>query len=122
VNATLDTEHFKQRLLEERQRAQEALDYLHDENESQLEDDREEIQSDNHPGDMATSTFDRELDYTLEENVERALSEIDAALKRIEDGTYGTCVNCDQPIAQERLEALPWATLCIDCKRKDELR
>jgi RNA polymerase-binding protein DksA len=122
VNATLDTEHFKQRLLEERQRAQEALDYLHDENESQLEDDREEIQSDNHPGDMATSTFDRELDYTLEENVERALSEIDAALKRIEDGSYGTCVNCDQPIAQERLEALPWATLCIDCKRKDELR
>ncbi|HEY7017192.1 MAG TPA: TraR/DksA C4-type zinc finger protein [Gaiellaceae bacterium] len=122
MNATLDTGHFKQRLLDERQRAQEALDYLHDENESQLEDDREEIQSDNHPGDMATSTFDRELDYTLEENVERALSEIDAALKRIEDGTYGTCVNCGEPIAQERLEALPWATLCIDCKRKDELR
>jgi RNA polymerase-binding protein DksA len=122
VNAAVDTEHFKQRLLDERQRAQEALDYLHDENESQLEDDREEIQSDNHPGDMATSTFDRELDYTLEENVERALGEIDAALKRIEDGTYGTCVNCGQPIAPERLEALPWATLCIDCKRKDELR
>jgi RNA polymerase-binding protein DksA len=122
VNATLDTGHFKQRLLDERQRAQEALDYLHDENESQLEDDREEIQSDNHPGDMATSTFDRELDYTLEENVERALGEIDAALQRIENGTYGTCVNCGEPIAQERLEALPWATLCIDCKRKDELR
>jgi RNA polymerase-binding protein DksA len=122
VNAAVDTEHFKQRLLQERKRAQEALDYLHDENESQLEDDREEIQSDNHPGDMATSTFDRELDYTLEENVERALGEIDAALKRIEDGTYGTCVNCGQPIAPERLEALPWATLCIDCKRKDELR
>jgi RNA polymerase-binding protein DksA len=122
VNATLDTEHFKQRLVQERQRAQEALDYLHDESESQVEDDREEIQSDNHPGDMATSTFDRELDYTLEENVERALAEIDAALKRIENGTYGTCVNCGRPIGPERLEALPWATLCIDCKRKDELR
>ena len=122
MNATLDTEHFKQRLVQERQRAQEALDYLHDESESQVEDDREEIQSDNHPGDMATSTFDRELDYTLEENVERALAEIDAALKRIENGTYGTCVNCGRPIGPERLEALPWATLCIDCKRKDELR
>ena len=122
MNATLDTDHFKRRLLEERERAQEALDYLHEENESQLEDDREEIQSDNHPGDMATSTFDRELDYTLEENVERALAEIDAALRRIENGTYGTCVNCGQPIPPERLDAIPWATLCIDCKRKDERR
>lgn len=120
MNATLDTGHFKQRLQQERQRAQEALDYLHEENQSQLDDDREEIQSDNHPGDMATATFDRELDYTLEENVERALAEIDAALRRIEEGTYGLCVNCGQPIAPERLEALPWATLCIDCKRKEE--
>ena len=122
MTAAVDTEHFKQRLLQERERAQEALDYLHEENEGQLEDDREEIQSDNHPGDMATSTFDRELDDTLEENVERTIGEIDAALQRIENGTYGTCVNCGEPIPADRLEAVPWATLCIDCKRKDELR
>ena len=122
MSTAIDTEHFKQRLLDERQRAQEALDYLHDENEGQLEDDREEIQSDNHPGDMATSTFDRELDYTLEENVERALGEIDAALKRIEDGTYGICVDRGEQIPVERLEAIPWATLCIDCKRLQERR
>lgn len=122
MSTAIDTEHFKQRLLAERQRAQEALAYLHDENEGQLEDDREEIQSDNHPGDMATSTFDRELDYTLEENVERALGEIDAALKRIEDGTYGICVNGGEQIPVERLEAIPWATLCIDCKRLQERR
>jgi RNA polymerase-binding protein DksA len=120
VNATLDTEHFKQRLLEERQRAQEARDYIHEESRGQLEDEREEIQSDNHPGDMATSTFDRELDYTLEENVERALAAIDAALQRIEDGTYGTCETCGEPIGAERLEALPWTTQCIDCKRREE--
>ncbi|HSB37460.1 MAG TPA: TraR/DksA C4-type zinc finger protein [Gaiellaceae bacterium] len=120
MNATLDTAHFKQRLQEERQRAQEARDYIHEENRSQLEDEREEIQSDNHPGDMATSTFDRELDYTLEENVERALAAIDAALQRIEDGTYGTCGSCGQPIGAERLEALPWTTQCIDCKRREE--
>ena len=120
MNATLDTEHFKQRLLEERQRAQEARDYIHEESRGQLEDEREEIQSDNHPGDMATSTFDRELDYTLEENVERALAAIDAALQRIEDGTYGTCETCGEPIGTERLEALPWTTQCIDCKRREE--
>lgn len=120
MSSALDTGHFRERLLEERQRAQEARDYIHEESRGQLEDEREEIQSDNHPGDMATSTFDRELDYTLEENVERALGAIDAALQRIEDGTYGTCASCGQPIGAERLEALPWTTQCIDCKRREE--
>jgi RNA polymerase-binding protein DksA len=120
VSATLDTGHFKERLLDERRRAKEALDYIHEENRGQLDDEREEIQSDNHPGDMATSTFDRELDATLEGNEERLLQAIDAALQRIENGTYGICQNCGQPIGAERLEALPWTTRCIDCKRREE--
>ena len=120
MSTVLDTDHFKQRLLDERRRVQEALDYIHEENRSQLEDDREEIPSDNHPGDMATSTFDRELDATLEGNEERLLQAIDAALQRIEDGTYGICQSCGEPIAPERLEALPWTTRCIDCKRREE--
>jgi RNA polymerase-binding protein DksA len=120
VSAALDLDHFRERLLEERKHAQDALDRLQQENESQLEDDREEIQSDNHPGDMATSTFDRELDATLEGNEERALEQIDAALQRIEDGTYGICLKRGEQIGPERLEAAPWATLCIDCKRLEE--
>jgi RNA polymerase-binding protein DksA len=120
VNATIDTEHFKERLLAERARVQEALDYIHEENRGQLEDDREEIPSDNHPGDAATSTFDRELDATLEGNEERLLQAIDAALQRIENGTYGICRTCGQPIDPERLEALPWTTQDIDCKRREE--
>jgi RNA polymerase-binding protein DksA len=48
------------------------------------------------------------------------LSEIDGALMRIEDGTYGTCTNCGREIPEQRLEANPWASLCIDCKRKAE--
>jgi RNA polymerase-binding protein DksA len=120
VNATIDTEHFKERLLAERARVQEALDYIHEENRGQLEDDREEIPSDNHPGDAATSTFDRELDATLEGNEERLLQAIDAALQRIENGTYGICRSCGQPIDPERLEALPWTTQDIDCKRREE--
>jgi RNA polymerase-binding protein DksA len=120
VSAALDTEHFKQRLLEERKRAADALEYLQQENQGLLEDEREEIQSDNHLADDATSTYDRELDATLEGNEERMLDAIDAALKRIDDGTYGTCTNCGQPVGEERLEALPWVTRCIDCKRKEE--
>ena len=48
------------------------------------------------------------------------LGAIDAALTRIDDGTYGTCSACGQPVGEERLEALPWTTQCIDCKRKEE--
>ncbi|HEY7018623.1 MAG TPA: TraR/DksA C4-type zinc finger protein [Gaiellaceae bacterium] len=120
MSTALDTEHFRQRLVGERQRAQEALRYLQNENQGLIDDEREEIQSDNHPGDAATATFDRELDSTLEENEERMIAAIDAALKRIEDGTFGRCSNCGEPIPAERLEALPWATQCIGCKRREE--
>jgi RNA polymerase-binding protein DksA len=120
LSAAIDTEHYRKRLLDERERVKEALDYLHEENPGSMEDETQEIQSDNHPGDVATITYDRELDYTLEENSERLLAAIDSALQRIEDGTYGTCTNCGQPIAAERLEALPYTTQCIDCKRKEE--
>jgi RNA polymerase-binding protein DksA len=120
VSATIDTERFKERLLDERTRVQEALDYLHDQHPGSLEDETQEIPSNNHPGDVATYTLDREIDYTLEENEERVLSAIDAALERIEKGTFGTCRSCGRQIALERLEALPYTTQCIDCKRREE--
>jgi DnaK suppressor protein len=62
----------------------------------------------------------RELDEGLEENAEHLLAEIEMALRRIDDGTYGTCVVCGRPIGAERLEAVPYATLCIDDKRAQE--
>jgi RNA polymerase-binding protein DksA len=120
VSTTIDTEHFKQRLLGERARVQEALDYLHLENPGSMEDETQEIPSNNHPADVATITVDREIDYTLEENEERVLAAIDGALRRIEAGTYGSCQNCGRPIAVERLEAVPYTTQCIDCKRREE--
>ena len=73
------------------------------------------------PNEAAGQRLDRYL-ASLEENAEHVLSEIDAALQRIEDGTYGTCTHCDGRIPEERLEALPWATLCIDCQREQERR
>jgi RNA polymerase-binding protein DksA len=120
VSTTIDTELFRKRLLEERKRVQEAIDYLHEENPGSIQDETQDSTADNHPGDMATVTFDRELDYTLEENEGRLLQAIDAALTRMDDGSYGVCVSCGQPIGAERLEALPWTTQCIDCKRKEE--
>ena len=120
--SAIDTDRFRERLLEERKRVEAAIQYLREEHPGSLEEEIEESvgTSDNHLADTATATHDREIDYTLGENSEQVLAEIDDALRRIEDGTFGTCRTCGQPIAPERLEAMPWATQCIDCKRKDE--
>jgi RNA polymerase-binding protein DksA len=117
----VDTDHFRQKLLEERQRVSDAIAYLHEENPGSISDETQETGGvDNHLADTATVTVDREIDYTLEENSEHVLGEIDAALKRLDDGTFGTCTNCGKEIETERLEYLPYATLCIDCKRQQE--
>jgi RNA polymerase-binding protein DksA len=121
--SVIDVDRFREALLEERTRVQAAIQNLHDENPGTLaEDAGEETAYDNHLADTATETYDRELDYTLEENSEHVLGEIEAALKRIEEGTYGTCTSCGKQIVEERLEALPWATLCIGCQRDRERR
>jgi RNA polymerase-binding protein DksA len=119
--SALDTHLFRDRLLDERRRVVDAIDNIHAENPGSLGEETEETTyQDNHLGDIATATFDREMASTLEENSTHVLAEIDTALARIYEGTYGVCVRCGKPIGQERLEALPWATLCIDDKRKEE--
>jgi len=65
----------------------------------------------------ASHVFEQQRDLALREHNEQHLAAIDAALARIEHGTYGACTSCGRPIADERLEALPWAALCIDCQR-----
>ena len=119
---TIDTERFRDMLVEERQRVQDAISYLHEETPGSLVDETEEIvgSADNHLAETASATLDREIDYTLEENSEHVLAAINEALRRIEEGTFGICRTCGQPISRERLEAIPYATQCIDCKRKEE--
>ena len=120
--SAIDTRHFRGILEEERQRVLDAISYLHEEAPGSLEDETEEIvgSSDNHLGETATATLDREIDYSLEENSEQVLKAIEAALERIEDGTFGICQTCGEAISEERLEAIPYATQCIDCRRKGE--
>jgi len=121
--SALDTDRLKQTLLQERERVQAALDNIHDDHPGTISDETgEDAVYDNHLADTATETYDRELDYTLGENAEHVLGEIDSALERIEQGTYGACTRCGKPIAPERLEARPWATLDIDCQRQLEGR
>ena len=118
----MDAERFRTALLDERKRIEGAIEYLHRETPGSLEDETEEVLggADNHLGDAAAGTLDREIDYTLEEHSGQVLTQIDAALTRIDDGTFGKCTNCGKEIPEERLEARPWASLCIDCQRDAE--
>jgi len=90
-----------------------------------VEDDTEdgELSSaagDQHLADHASEMLDREVDESLEENAGLIVREIDAALERIDAGTYGVCAGCGQPIPEERLAAVPYAVRCVPCKREDE--
>ena len=121
--SAVDTEQFRQLLLDRRAAVANALENLHKENAGSLEDETGELVSgsaDQHLADTATETVEREIGNTLEEHDERLLFAIDAALGRIDEGTYGKCVNCGAQIPEGRLEAMPWATLCIECKRQEE--
>lgn len=121
--STINIDRFREALLEERRRVTAAIENLHDDHPGSMSDETgEDSVFDNHLADTATETYDRELDYTLEENSEHVLADINAALERIEAGTYGICANCGKQIAEERLDARPWATLCIDCQRERERR
>jgi len=71
--------------------------------------------------DLGSDNFEQDFMIGLIENSEETLREIDAALQRIEDGTYGMCEEGDHPVGKNRLKVIPWARLCIECQRKAEL-
>lgn len=75
---------------------------------------------DNHPADLGSETFERGKDLGLQDNERVLLSSVERALEKIHHGTYGRCDRCGAPISQERLEALPWATNCIECQEASE--
>ena len=117
---SVDLDRFRRTLELEQARLQHALAAVNHEGSLIEETGDLAIGPGDHIADSATDTFMRELDESLEENAEHILEEIEGALRRIDDGTYGTCVACGRSIGEERLEAVPYATLCIDDKRAQE--
>lgn len=113
-------ENLRERLQEERQRLLEEIDalgYLHADG---LSTTTEYEHYGNHMADIGTETYEHEKDLALEMNLRRQLQATEDALHRMDQGTYGVCSNCGEPIPMERLEVLPQATLCIRCKRQQE--
>ncbi len=117
MSTSLDVERFRVTLERERDRLRHAVATVHHDGSLLEETGDLAIGSGDHIADSATETYMRELDGGLEENAEHLLVEIEAALERIEDGSYGSCAVCGRPIGEERLDAVPYATLCIDDKR-----
>jgi RNA polymerase-binding protein DksA len=79
-----------------------------------------EVGMDEDFADAGTATFDRERDLSIRNNISDLIDQVTRALQKIDEGTYGTCEHCGRPINEARLQALPHALLCMDCKRRDE--
>jgi DnaK suppressor protein len=119
--SAIDGADYRKRLEEEKARLVHAVGFLVKENPGSISEELGELAeggTDNHLADTATAMYDRELDDGLEEGARETLVEIDAALQRIDAGTYGSCEVCGKPIGAERLSAIPWARLCIDDQRR----
>ena len=70
--------------------------------------------------DKAVSSYTREFLYSLTDGERGTLLHIDDALARIEDGSYGFCLNCNAAMTEKRLNAVPWAPYCLDCQELSE--
>lgn len=117
-----DHEYFEKKLLEERGRLVKELQYL---DETVLNKNQRDMSGDLsaysfHMADQGSDNMEREIAFLGASSEGRALLNIDEALRKLYRGEYGVCETCSQEIPRKRLEAVPYATLCITCKEKEE--
>ena len=74
-----------------------------------------------HMADVGTDNYERDIMIELIQNGEEGVRNIDTALEKIEEGAFGVCELCAKKINKERLKAVPYAKLCIDCQREEEI-
>jgi RNA polymerase-binding transcription factor DksA len=119
----MDTDLARQRLADERARLDGVKSTFDDEGlteQSEMDSVGELSSYDQHQADMGTETFEREKDLSILEQVEAELADVEHALRRLDDGTYGTCEVCGKAIPDERLEAMPAARLCLEHQAEAE--
>jgi DnaK suppressor protein len=113
----MEIDKVRQELLAERARLEREVQGFEDEFSVSFEEATDESSYDQHPADSATAYVDREIDLSLEGNARSIVNQIDRALQKLDQGTYGICDNCGRLIGEGRLEVEPYAALCIDCRR-----
>jgi len=117
-----DLEYFKQLLLKKRK---EMSDHMESIKENEMDTTVKEASGDHssyafHMADQGTDAMEREKSFFYAQRDGRLLYHIDQAMERMENKTYGNCHSCNEPISRDRLEAVPHARLCIQCKSKEE--
>ncbi len=117
-----DLDHFEKRLIEERIRLLKELGYYEDKifSSSQRESAGDLSAYSVHMADQASDAEERERAYHMASSEGRLLYHIDEALRRIREGDYGKCTVCGKTIKKARLEVVPHARLCIECKKAEE--
>jgi RNA polymerase-binding transcription factor DksA len=113
----MDPERARQLIVNERERLESLVREREAEGigtETETETISELSSFDQHQGDIGTETFEREKDYSLLEQIEAEIGDLDAALRKIDEGTYGFCEVCGREIDADRLEAMPGTRTCID--------
>jgi DnaK suppressor protein len=118
-----ERKRIETRLHEERESALEAIRTFEDEREDSLQESTGELTMYRfHPADIGTEMMEQEKQFLLASNEGRMLYEIDEALRRLyaEPERFGVCDDCGRDIGVERLEMIPWASLCAECQRLSE--
>ena len=113
----MDAERARQLVVSERERLESLVREREAEGigtESETENISELSSFDQHHGDIGTETFEREKDFSLLEQLEAEIGDLDAALRKVDEGTYGICEICGREIDAERLEAMPGTRTCIE--------
>ena len=115
-------QHMKHLLEQQRRELLTEVDRINETglNQAQGESIGELSTYDNHPADLGSETFERSKDSALADNALVLLDRIDGALERIEQGSYGICESCGQPITSARLTAVPYAARCLTCQQHVE--
>lgn len=109
-------ERVRQRLLARREEVTAEIDQMATEIQWIGTDQGDEGSGGNHMGDDGSNVSEAERLSTISADLQDVLNQTDSALHRLDDGSYGICQRCGQPIAEERLDAFPFVTYCITCQ------
>ncbi len=117
-----ELDRYKKLLFKKKEEVQKAMKHIEQDNLSQSPRDAAGDLSgySMHMADIATDSYDREFSLGLATNAQRILYEIEEALKRVQEKHFGNFLSCDNPILRRRLNAIPYASLCIECQAKEE--
>jgi RNA polymerase-binding transcription factor DksA len=123
--AGVEDDDVRRRLEAERERLEHLRasfddEHLHDESEDESTSELSHLAQ--HQADVASETFEREKDFSILEQIEAELADVERAMHRLDDGSYGRCESCREPISDERLEVIPAARFCLRHQEQAELR